>query len=156
MNMRMKRLLISVVFLLCGLTTGTALAAGQNQVDPDITSGKAARKFINARALWQSKHIRNYQMTITASCFCAGPPTAKVTVRNGKPVRVSAKPWYWPRSVTGLFGVVAKAIVDEAASLDVRYSARLGYPKRISIDSIAMAVDDEITYRVTGFKRLGS
>ena len=52
------------------------------------------------------------------------------------------------------FKIINDAIKRKVAVLTVKYDGRLGYPKSISNDYIAMAVDDEISYRITNFKTL--
>jgi hypothetical protein len=77
-----------------------------------------------------------------------------ITVRGGKAVKVSDKPWYGPWTVPGMYRIIGQAIKNEVAALDVTYGAKLGIPRQTSIDYIAMAVDDEIGYGISGFKAL--
>ena len=155
--MHMKRLLILVPVIFSLLSAAEAGAAGPplpEQVDPGIADGTAAREFRQAREKWLNRGIRDYRMTVNRSCFCASPFRAKITVREGKPVRISDRPWYGPRTVPGMFRIIAQAIKRKAAVLDVRYDRRFGFPTRAWIDYMAMAADDEIGYRITKFSRL--
>lgn len=152
----MKKL-ASAMFVLAFLLAGSpasALDPGLDQVDPQITDGTAGRQFKAAREQWLKQGIDDYRMTVRRACFCLPPSRVKVTVRDGKPVSLSARPWSGPRTVPGMFRIVGQAIKRKVAKLDVRYNARLGLPARTSIDYIAMAVDDEIGYQIKGFKRL--
>jgi hypothetical protein len=152
--MAMKKLAITAVLLICGLTASSALAADEDQVDPDITSGKAAREFRQARQKWLAAGIVDYRMKVSRGCFCAGPSSVTITVRGGKAVKVSDRPWYGPWTVPGMYRIIGQAIKNEVAALDVTYGAKLGIPRQTSIDYIAMAVDDEIGYGISGFKAL--
>lgn len=138
------------------LACGSASASGPepDQVDPAITDGTAARQFKQARQKWLKRGIRDYRITVKRYCYCPSPRKVKITVRDGKPVRFSTRPWYGPRTVPGMFRVVGQAIKRKVARLKVKYHPKRGFAKRVSIDYIAMAVDDEISYRITAFKRL--
>lgn len=156
---RMKKTLPGLVLALFLLFCGPAAAADPigstpSEADPYITSGEAARDFREARKTWLAKDIANYRITAHRSCFCAGPFKTGIRVRKGKPVRIASRPWYGPRTVPGMFRIVGQAIKREAAELDVRYHPKLGFPKRASIDYVAMLADDEMYYRINHFRRL--
>jgi hypothetical protein len=53
--------------------------------------------------------------------------------------------------VPGLFDIINEAITAKAAAISVRYNDHLGYPESIAIDRVAGAVDDEVSYRISGF-----
>jgi hypothetical protein len=153
----MKKLIALVPLTMALVFGAQALAEGiatGDQVDPAITSGKARKDFRQAREKWLDRRIKNYRMTVTRSCFCAGPFKVKITVRRGKAVKVSDKPWYGPWTIPGMFRIVGQAIKGKAAVLDVKYDQSFGFPKRTWIDYIAMAADDEMGYRITNFKTL--
>lgn len=154
----MKKALILVPMLLTLLVAPPAMAGkgDQESVDPGITSGEASRELKQAREKWLGWGVSNYRMKVSRSCFCIRPSSVTVTVKKDKPVKVSARPWYGPFTVPGMFRIIGQAIKNEAAMLDVKYDGRLGYPKRTSIDYIALAVDDEISYRISKFKTLRS
>ncbi|MDQ5894699.1 MAG: hypothetical protein QG596_960 [Actinomycetota bacterium] len=150
----MKKLLATTSVLLSLVLAGPALAEEPEPVDPGIASGKAAREFKQAREKWLGWGVSDYRMTVSRSCFCVSPQEVTVTVRKGKAVRISARPWYGPRTVPAMFRIVGQAIRQKVPILDVRYDGRLGYPKQTSIDYIALAADDEIGYRISGFRTL--
>lgn len=151
-------LAVIVTGVLLGFAAPAATADGPNfgnqEPDPAITDGSAAKAFRQARARWLSSGVRNYRMTIRRSCFCMGPQKITVTVRRGKVVKKSLRRWWGPRTVPGLFKVVHGAIAEGAAVLDVTYNRKLGYVRNTWIDYSAMLADEEVGYRVTGFKRL--
>lgn len=105
-----------------------------------------------------------YRYTLTVDCFCPGG-RFDVVVRNGEVVHSrrtgsggvggSGDP---PGGLTidGLFTLVSQARGSSppAANVTVSYDERFGYPQRISIDRIADAVDDEISYTVSDFRVL--
>lgn len=127
---------------------------GGAQVDPAIVDGSARADFRKARAKWRASGIRNYRITVARSCFCIGPGVARITVRRGKVAGISIRGWYGPRTVPGMFRFVHAAIRDRVPQLDVTYSHRLGVVRNAWIDRIAMAVDDEIGYRILRFRQL--
>jgi hypothetical protein len=53
--------------------------------------------------------------------------------------------------VHGLFNLIDEALESGAAHISVRYDPALGYPTFIDIDQQATTVDDEFSYRLTGF-----
>ncbi len=150
----MKKHLLTGSILLALLMPGSAMAIDQNQVDPGIKDGTAVREFKQARAKWLKHGVRNYRMTVRRFCYCAGPFKATIKVRKRKPVQVSAPGFYGPKTVPGMFRIIWQAINSKVAKLDVKYQGRYGFPKRTSIDYIAMAIDDEISYRINGFTEL--
>jgi len=117
-----------------------------------------------ARARWQQSGVVSYRYTITRSCECtpemAGPVT--VEVRSGQVASrryeggSAVDPQYADlfATVPGLFDLIERAIRLPAASVSVRYHGRLGYPESVAIDQVAGVVDDEVSYRVTGFTTL--
>ena len=150
----MKKLLAATSVLLAFVLAGPGTAEEPEPVDPGITSGAAAREFKQAREKWLGWGVRDYRMTVSRSCFCPSPQEITVTVRKGKAVRISARPWYGPRTVPAMFRIVGQAIKRKVAVLEVKYDGRLGYPKQTSIDYIALAADDEMGYRLSGFRTL--
>jgi len=153
---------VTIAVLMIGVTLGLAGQAGASphpdpgntEVDPAITDGSAALSLQAARTRWREAKVTSYRMTIIRTCLCLGPDFVRVTVRNRRPVRLSAKGWRGPRTVPGMFRVVNEAVTNRVAQLDVTYDQALGLPRKIMIDRIAPAVDDEIGYRIKSFSRL--
>ena len=106
----MKKLLILPLLALSLFFSAPATGADEDPVDPQITDGTAAREFRQAREKWLGWGVRDYRITVHRSCFCISPFKTTVTVRKGKPVRVSHRPWYGPRTVPGMFRLVGQAI----------------------------------------------
>jgi hypothetical protein len=56
-------------------------------------------------------------------------------------------------TIDELFSLIQQAInSDTSVVLDVVYNAEFGYPEKVSIDWLVGAVDDEMTYLVSGFQ----
>ena len=121
-----------------------------------------SRDLENARQRWASNGAASYDFTVYLSCFCtpdAGRPVVVVVangvvqsrkfVDTGAAVTPPFSPAY--STIEGLFDIVADARARNAAQLDVEYDPERGYPKRIGIDYIANAIDDEINYTVLDF-----
>ena len=119
-----------------------------------------------AKARWQQAGILTYQYTITRTCECTPEMTGPVTVevRSGQVASQryetgsAVDPQYADlfAPVPGLFDLIERAILLPAASVSVRYHHTLGYPESIAIDEVAGVVDDEVSYRVTGFAAVGN
>ena len=77
-----------------------------------------------------------------------------MTVRKGKAVRISARPWYGPRTVPAMFRIIGQAIKQKVPVLNIKYDDRLGYPTQKSIAYIALAAADKMGYRLSGFRAL--
>ena len=120
--------------------------AGKEQ----IAQRRAALR--EARATWRRRRLRNYHYRIERLCFC--PPEfrgpVRITVRDGRP-RGTAEPFRDVDTVRELFQTVEELI--SAYELSVRYDRR-GVPRRIEADRIEHAIDDEISYVVSRFRRL--
>lgn len=113
------------------------------------------------RALWSRSGVTSYRYTISRSCECvpesAGPVTIDVRdglvvdrrYESGAAVNLQYSEVF--TTVPGLFAIIQDAVDLPAASIAVRYNKDLGYPESIAIDQVAGAVDDEVSYRVTGF-----
>ena len=139
----------SIVFILCAAVPASGgIKEIPPEVDPGIANGTAAKELREAKAVWKENRVGTYRIRVNRFCFCATPNAATIKVRRGKVVKVNPKKWYGPFAVGGFFKVVSDAIKGEAASLEVKYDKEFGYPRDISIDHIAMAVDDEIGYKV--------
>ena len=117
-----------------------------------------------ARQRWEALHLTTYEYVLTIQCFCSdqvtqpvritvtdGAVTARVYVAGGAPVDSSLAGRF--PSIDGLFDLAQAAVEGGAASVQVDYDVRFGYPVRIAIDNIANAVDDEVTYLVSPFMR---
>lgn len=155
-----SRRLLAFVLLVVPLALLLVSCGGSSSVGSD-----EAVHLRRSRALWARANVRDYAYTVRVGAFVpsAGLP-ARVTVRNGRtttitPADGTADPlpdngsYFVPFATVGsLFAVVQEAMNKRADSLDVDYDPVLGYPARISIDYIHLAVDDEVDVYVTQFE----
>lgn len=130
------------------------ILAGCDLLEP--SPGQAPADLHEARALWASAGVDDYELVIDRSCFCAhhGPVRvrvvggAKISVtldsESGEPIPLPAYP-----DVEGLFDIVADAVAREAHRLRVAYHPSLGYPTQIDVDYEQRVADDEVGYDVT-------
>lgn len=117
-----------------------------------------------ARKRWANTGYDSYQMTVTRWCFCVRESVGpfQVTVRRGDvDVRHmllddddGISDWVDPQSLTvpGLFNLIESSF--KADGLNVVFDKNTGIPLSIEIDSIVMAVDDELTVEVKDFRPL--
>lgn len=116
-----------------------------------------------ARARWDDVGPAGYTLEYQLLCFCVnvGPFRVEVmdgaivsaTDAQGDPIDAGLAATY---DVPGLFDRVQEAIDAPAADLVVDYDGELGYPLRIAIDNIAMAIDDEVTIEVLSLQAAGA
>ncbi|MEH2235614.1 DUF6174 domain-containing protein [Nostoc sp.] len=117
------------------------------------------------RRFWNQQNISNYDYTLSNSCFCTpdarGPVIIKVrngqttsitSVATGKPVNPEFFQNY--KTIPKLFDVIQDAINRKAFSLNVRYSARFGYPTQIDIDYNSQIADEEKYLTIENFKKI--
>jgi hypothetical protein len=121
-----------------------------NPTAKSIQDGSAQRKLDRARKRWRKARIHNYRFQLTRQCFC--PPESWVLfVRGDKAIRAPAG----ARSVATvrrLHRRIQDAIDDRVSGLTVRYDKR-GMPRFIAIDPMALAIDEEVGYKVEHFWR---
>lgn len=128
-------------------------------------SGKDARPvtdYPEALALWQSKAVAGYEVTIEQTCFC--PPDLlqpmRVTVRQGKVIDIEGleQPLNHPEvlderrlTIEGLLSLIAES-GERASKLVVQYDQQYGFPVRLEIDGSPFIADDEFSYRLSDFQ----
>lgn len=106
-----------------------------------------------AEAKWTAAGHRDYSFRIRRFCFCFQPALgpAKIQVRDGKP-HGGGKWFREENEIDELFETI-RANLD-SDGFEVRYGAKLGVPKVISLDPSLMTADEEVAYEVDRF-RLG-
>ncbi|MFT5144428.1 MAG: hypothetical protein ACI80V_003165 [Rhodothermales bacterium] len=138
------------LLFLGGLITGCALTGPESNAElTDLDE---------ARERWEQWGLDDYDIDLTRSCFCIGAGAMTVLVRDDTVAAVLQQdsPWsfdqgWWQYipTVDGLFDLAEEAQKD-AFRVDITFSQTHGYPVEISIDWIENAVDDEISYSVSG------
>jgi hypothetical protein len=123
------------------------------------TDGAERARLAQSRSRWRVAAIRDYSYQLGRVCFC--PPDLvgpfRITVRGGELSSVIdlgtgmaaiPNPQRHP-TVEGLFDQIDAALDRDPDKIEVVYDSALGYPTRIAVDFVAMAVDDEVTYSAT-------
>jgi Family of unknown function (DUF6174) len=133
----------------------------------DLMGNKDAEeraRLLHARARWHAAGISDYSYEMRKLCFC--PPEVvgpfAITVRGGavaSVVYVSTGAAVVPvaerhPTVDGLFAVVEATLERNPDRLTIDYDSELGYPRRIEVDTIVRAADDEVTYEATSLSRV--
>jgi hypothetical protein len=112
-----------------------------------------------AEALWQERGPKAYRFGIILSCECF--PT-------GMDFRVIGGQVQLPRgadtaaqgfhdtygTVEKLFAVVRRALAAGGHRIVVKYDSELGYPIWADLDPSGEVIDDELFFRVIGFREL--
>ncbi|MEO5815353.1 MAG: DUF6174 domain-containing protein [Gemmatimonadaceae bacterium] len=119
--------------------------------------------FARARLLWTSERPAAYDYTLRLSCFCGSEVTRAVVVvvrgnavesrkyaDNGDAVSATFNSTF--PTVDGMFNVIASAIDNHSARVDVSYDPILGYPTSIALDGSTMIADDESWYTLSNFR----
>jgi hypothetical protein len=115
----------------------------------------------SAQARWQRSGPDDYTFTVRYSCFCATYGAWRVDVEDGKVVGTrpllderpaGSRPNESRRPVDELLADAVRAEAGEAATIDAEYDPDTGVPTRVSIDWIANAIDDEISWEITAFR----
>ncbi len=121
-------------------------------------------RLAQARSRWRAAGISDYSYEVRKLCFC--PPEVvgpfAITVRGGAlasvvyvPTGAAVVPVAERHpTVDGLFGVVDATLDRNPDRLAIDYDPAFGYPRRIEVDTIVRAVDDEVTYEAASLSRL--
>lgn len=136
---------------------GLAALLGACSDDPTGIAG-TRMEMERARQIWNARDVDDYRMTVrlTGAWF---NDSAVITVRDGVPSvqmageqgSMAGELWSRYDTVEELFGVVQKAIEDDADHLDATFNARYGLPIEVDIDYSERAADDELGFIVEAF-----
>lgn len=121
---------------------------------PLTAKGPLMAAFDESLARWQAAEIAHYAFTFTPSCFCPSSPSLIVVdgdaIRiNGLPAGPAAPGSLAPLGVNGLFDLVRRAIQGDRVT--VAYDPKTGVPLSMDSDPMANAIDDELSFTVTGW-----
>ena len=132
------------------------------EVSPtDLDRNSALRA---GRELWTRANVSSYSYTVRRNCFCdvalQGP--ARVVVRNGQTVSVTAAPGATAfnraafdayDTVEELFQQVERAMDSQPFRLAVNYDTELGFPNEMFLNPGGSTADDESGFVVVDFQR---
>lgn len=121
---------------------------------PLSDKGPLLADFDRNLARWRATGLSRYAFTFTPSCFCPLLPHLVIgdgpSVRiDGVPVDGTTAPIGAPVGVEGLFTIVHRAILGDRAT--ITYDDSTGVPIAMDSDPIADAVDDELSFAVSGW-----
>ena len=152
---------IAALLMAVSVLLGWGVVGGGEEASADAPAAADQATLDANRALWGSLAIQDYRLTTQRSCFCPFTDPVRVLVRDGQIVE-AGDPFGFPGdpgdapafavfSVDDLFDEVQAAIDQPAADLVVEYDTQNGIPLTISVDQIALAIDDEFTITVQRF-----
>jgi hypothetical protein len=126
----------------------------------DPTGIRGARMdLVRARALWDARGSDDYRMTVRLTGAWIGG-AAVIQVRDGVPVSVQpvgsndplpAEMFRDHDTIEELFGIVQRAVDEDAFRIDAEYHTRFGVPVDVFIDLMENAVDEEHGFIVEAF-----
>ncbi|MEO8361737.1 MAG: DUF6174 domain-containing protein [Vicinamibacteria bacterium] len=128
-------------------------AACGSLTEPSGPHAEEQKRLTVAQSLWRSQGLNDYSYVFTRGCFCAPEfrEPVTITVRSGAVVSVASVSSGVSRDIAGyqtidgLFGVVQKAINDDAASIRAEYDPVRGYLASAYIDLDTRLADEEIS-----------
>ena len=148
-----------------GLTSMVIFLAAAMMVVTACSSQTEQREALTRhQRIWSQQGIKNYQYRLQVNCFCPQEITEPVTVKvsNGITTSVSyvatgmpAQSEYFVKydTVDKLFLIIDNALKQGADEITVTYDETFGFPTHINIDFVKQAIDDEIAYNVTEFRK---
>jgi hypothetical protein len=121
----------------------------------------ASAALAGAEATWDAKKPAAYEFTIEVRCFCRlsrKPPSFRVADGQSVPIReLDAEvltTYQSYDSIDKLFTVLRRIATMGPHKMAVKYDGELGYPVSADIDLKQRVKDDELMFRVSGFKAL--
>jgi hypothetical protein len=133
---------VKVMLVLCHASVLSACISGLQELEQ-------LQDYMGNRALWNSHNISSYQYEYMRNCFCSATFPVTVTVTDNQ-VTVPADAAHIP-TIDQLFDKIQEVLLAQFGTVDIVYDTQYGFPAEISIDRVAMSVDDEHTITVTNF-----
>eukprot|EP01025_Chloroclados_australasicus_P053307 TRINITY_DN625_c2_g1_i9.p5 TRINITY_DN625_c2_g1~~TRINITY_DN625_c2_g1_i9.p5 ORF type:complete len:214 (+),score=9.38 TRINITY_DN625_c2_g1_i9:1175-1816(+) len=99
---------------------------------------------------WKSRY---YSYNIQRSCFCNRIDTMQEQISVCAAISTETQAYQDLDNMIKVFNFVCDAIM-EADSVDVEYDHVYYFPTYVNVDYIALALDDEISYTISGFQEL--
>jgi hypothetical protein len=155
----MKRITVALVvlvalYLLWNHVTPLA-ARVPTQADPNVALAKA-------EAQWQKQKPSAYEFSVEVQCFCPDLLRKPISFRvTGATVQAleelkpgSQRVYEYYNSIDKLFDAIRRAIKFGGYKIAVDYDADLGFPSHAALDPRKTVVDDELVFKVTGFRKI--
>lgn len=141
------------------------LLSGLSACGSDGPLSPASRRALDdARALWRSKNIRNYEFETRADCFCPTELTrpAKVVVRNDTVRSVTLLDGTLVASNYAAYRLTVNALFDLAAAdpgphinrVSVTFDSTYGYPTQVALVARQGIADGDLTWHATALRPL--
>jgi hypothetical protein len=159
-----KRLLLVPLYLsiLTACTTPTQSHLENKNLELPVQSVEA-KQLQAAEKKWQQNRPTHYIYTLQRTCFCPREYNNPIEIRvlNGVVQKAMLPREGTPLpsvrmdealTINNLFDVIHKAIDKKAASIDVKYDWRYGYPSSIAIDWEKMMADEETYFTARGLR----
>ncbi|MEH2416560.1 DUF6174 domain-containing protein [Nostoc sp.] len=167
--MRLPMIISAGLLLSLGLNlpvmSKSPIEIAQSPASNNLNLRRLEKRLEFNRRFWNQQNISNYDYELSNSCFCIpdarGPVVIKVrngqtssitSVATGKAVNPQLFQNY--NTIPKLFNVIQDAINRKAFSLNVRYSAKFGYPTQIDIDYNSQIADEEKYLTIENFKEI--
>ncbi|SJM90309.1 exported hypothetical protein [Crenothrix polyspora] len=160
----MKKLLLVPLYLsiLTACTTPTQPHIENKKLELPVQSVEA-KQLQAAEKKWQQNQPTHYIYTLQRTCFCPREYNNPIEIRvlNGVVQKAMLPREGTPLpsvrmdealTINNLFDVIHKAIDKKAASIDVKYDWRYGYPSSIAIDWEKMMADEETYFTARGLR----
>jgi len=145
-----KLLLITLALLLAACSAGS-----KSEFDSNLSK-------------WQDAGVSHYSFELGIGCFCwyADVLPATIEVKDGEIVSMvlvngeailPGEMFYEDFARYGTIDNVfeaTKSALDEADKIEITYDEQYGFPSKVSIDYIELAMDDELSLYVSSFQVL--
>ncbi len=138
--------LVAIALLAAG--SGCGGPAGPSEIEETLRENRS-----RFRALVGGSYVFDYRNLCFCSVFLVDG--VRITVRDQAIVSVVAltdgrpeppERWHFYKTVEGVFSAIEDAVRQDAATLEVSYDERLGYPTHVFIDMDLLMIDEEQTY----------
>ena len=125
------------------------------------TEGSCVDKALEENWLkWKAQEINHYQFKLTVGCYCLHNGTYEIEVKADKVLSITkaGEPIdkelsdLIPHTLSDLFFEIKQIYLSNPSKIEVVYDETYGYPISVSVDQIAEAVDDELSYYISEFK----
>jgi hypothetical protein len=117
-----------------------------------------------AEARWQKVRPLSYEFDVEVRCFCVGllqkPASFRVAGTDVRPLQDLQPDARWTYgfcdTVEKLFAAIRRSLTRGQYKVSIEYDPNLGYPVKADVDPKERTFDDELFFRVTRFRKIGS